>query len=200
MYVKCLLMIPSTSMAYRFNTMLCHALVFEKQFSIVLHCANGIWKKYAKTNWCSTISDSVRINLPFNEKWKMQNIKWLFQLTSSLFKVNHCNGQHHWLVMTANCFHRFQKIMKVTTSMAAVCGCNIFNPDFRVNYHTWMVIHAIHAFLILSAYTMYHSLAVVGDWKLMLQSFGVVGSGLQVNLLVFLYSIKRLIFLGLPTF
>ncbi|XP_023294606.2 odorant receptor 67d-like [Lucilia cuprina] len=81
--------------------------------------------------------------------------------------------------MAKNCSDRYNKITRITRMMAAVCGADIVDPNFRMSLLTWTVIFAINAFFCCTIYTIYIGLVVEGDWKLMLQTLSLVGSAAQ---------------------
>lgn len=85
--------------------------------------------------------------------------------------------------MAKSCLDRYNKIMKVTNTMAAICGAAILKPDFKVSFHTWFVIISINAYFVCTLYTIYIGLVVDGDWKVILQTLSLAGSAIQVKVL-----------------
>ncbi|TMW51662.1 hypothetical protein DOY81_003251 [Sarcophaga bullata] len=81
--------------------------------------------------------------------------------------------------MAKTCFDRYNRIMKITRLMSAICGADIMNPKYKMSPLTWLVIVAINAFYCCTIYTMYVGLVIEGDWKLLLQSLSLVGSAVQ---------------------
>ncbi|KNC23896.1 putative odorant receptor 67d [Lucilia cuprina] len=81
--------------------------------------------------------------------------------------------------MAKNCSDRYTNLIKVLTRIAAICGANIFLPNFRIYWLTWIVIIAINAFIACTFYTMYVGLVVDNDWKVILQTLCLMGGAVQ---------------------
>lgn len=83
--------------------------------------------------------------------------------------------------MAKTCFDRFNRIVKITRLVAAICGSDIIKPDYKMNPITWFVIIAVNAYFVCTIYTMYVGVIIDKDWTVILQSLCLTGTAVQVS-------------------
>lgn len=73
---------------------------------------------------------------------------------------------------------RFRSIVRITAICADICGCNVLDPNFRINIRTILVLVVINLSLFFLSYTMYDGFVIKGDWKIILQVLSIGGGTL----------------------
>ncbi|KAL9916019.1 odorant receptor 67d-like [Glossina fuscipes fuscipes] len=77
------------------------------------------------------------------------------------------------------CIERFQEIIKVIRVIAKMCGCDILNPNYRMNFITWLLIVGVNGFFLCTIYTIYKGMAIDHDWTVIPVCLCIIGSGIQ---------------------
>lgn len=73
---------------------------------------------------------------------------------------------------------RFRAIVRITKICADICGCNILDHGYRINWRTILVFIVIQLSFAFMSYTMYDGYVVKGDWKVLLQVLSIGGGTL----------------------
>uniref|UniRef100_A0A1I8Q323 Odorant receptor n=1 Tax=Stomoxys calcitrans TaxID=35570 RepID=A0A1I8Q323_STOCA len=74
---------------------------------------------------------------------------------------------------------RFKTILRMARLCSAVCGADVFDPDYRINPLTIFVLLAINSYLICTGYTIYVDIYIERDWTKVLQALCLLGSAVQ---------------------
>uniref|UniRef100_A0A1I8NVP1 Odorant receptor n=1 Tax=Stomoxys calcitrans TaxID=35570 RepID=A0A1I8NVP1_STOCA len=77
--------------------------------------------------------------------------------------------------MSKRLSNRFRAIVRITRICADICGADVFDPKFRINIRTILVLVIIQLSIVFMAYTVYVGFNVDGDWKVILQVLSVGG-------------------------
>ncbi|XP_065361863.1 odorant receptor 67d-like [Calliphora vicina] len=128
------------------------------------------------------------------QQWRHLRISNIFTVgfvQTELVQVLHSSIQLK--VMAKSCFDRYNKIVGITRTMAALVGADVVDPNYKMNILTWTVILAINAFFVCTIYTIYVGLVVDKDWKVVLQTLSLVGSAVQGYSKLILCIYRRLV-------
>ncbi|XP_061402682.1 odorant receptor 67d-like [Musca vetustissima] len=81
--------------------------------------------------------------------------------------------------MAISVVQRYEQIIRVIRICSMYVGTDVLKPTWKMNPLTWTVIIFINMFVILTCYTVYFNIYVVGQWSLSLQALTMLGSGLH---------------------
>ncbi|XP_061395273.1 odorant receptor 67d-like [Musca vetustissima] len=81
--------------------------------------------------------------------------------------------------MSKNVVDSYEAIVRLIKICSGVCGANVFNPAYKMNILTWIVMTFINLYFAFTGYTLYVNLYIERDWTLMLQIVCFLGSALQ---------------------
>ncbi|XP_058985013.1 odorant receptor 67d-like [Musca domestica] len=81
--------------------------------------------------------------------------------------------------MVISVVQRNEFIVRIIRLSSKYCGCDVLNPEWKMNLLTWTVITFINMFSILTCYTVYVSIYLEGEWSHSLQALAMVGSGVH---------------------
>ncbi|XP_013117585.2 odorant receptor 67d-like isoform X1 [Stomoxys calcitrans] len=80
--------------------------------------------------------------------------------------------------MTKEPSQRFREIVRVTRFCANLCGSDVFDPNYRINIRTVLVLGVILFSFSCCGYCIHYSITVKGDWTLVIQALCMGGGTL----------------------
>uniref|UniRef100_A0A1A9WYF6 Uncharacterized protein n=1 Tax=Glossina brevipalpis TaxID=37001 RepID=A0A1A9WYF6_9MUSC len=78
-----------------------------------------------------------------------------------------------------SCIQRFEQIIKVIRICSKMCGVDILNPNYRMNFITWLLIAGVNGFFMCTIYTIYKGVKIDNDWTVIPVCMCIIGSGIQ---------------------
>lgn len=83
--------------------------------------------------------------------------------------------------MAKTLVQRYETIVRLIRIFSGICGANIFNPAFKKNILTWIVIIFIYQYFVFTGYTLYVKIYIDKDRPSILQVLCYLGSAVQVS-------------------
>ncbi|XP_005187726.1 odorant receptor 67d-like isoform X1 [Musca domestica] len=86
---------------------------------------------------------------------------------------------------------RLLKIVRITKFCSDICGVNIYEDDYRINYRTFFVIAVIGTSFSFLSYTMYDGYGKEGDWTILVQVISLAGGTLLQGFFVLILFLTK---------
>ena len=83
--------------------------------------------------------------------------------------------------MAKTILEQFQFNVKIIRICSKICGADITDPNYRVDWITWCVVAMIMFYFSTTFYTVYANVVINEEWTVYLQIMCMVGSGAQVE-------------------
>ncbi|KAL7733944.1 hypothetical protein ACLKA6_011644 [Drosophila palustris] len=95
------------------------------------------------------------------------------------------------LLAEQSCLVRYRRILYLVKICAKICGADIADPNYRLNFMTYVLMTMLVIFYCCTVYTIYVTVLRDGTYTIILQATCFVSAGVQSNVKLFCFIAQR---------